>query len=71
MSSSVYIDNKGKDILILGKGPTQRLDCRERTELKGVVKYFSADFNPIGTNDILDIHKNLTETTWYNNVQVN
>ena len=42
----------------------------ERTELKGVVKYFSADFNPIGTNDILDIHKNLTETTWYNNVQV-
>ena len=27
MSSSVYIDNKGKDILILGKGPTQGLDC--------------------------------------------
>ena len=26
MSSSVHIDNKGKDILILGKGPTQRLD---------------------------------------------
>ena len=23
MSSSVHIDNKGKDILILGKGPTQ------------------------------------------------
>ena len=26
MSSSVHINNKGKDILILGKGPTQRLD---------------------------------------------
>ena len=25
MSSSVYIDNKGKYILILGKGPTQGL----------------------------------------------
>ena len=26
MSSSVHIDNKNKDILILGKGPTQGLD---------------------------------------------
>ena len=26
MSSCVHIDNKGKDILILGKGPTQGLD---------------------------------------------
>ena len=26
MSSSVHIDNKEKDILILGKGPTQRLN---------------------------------------------
>ena len=26
MSSSVHIDNKRKDILILGKGPTQGLD---------------------------------------------
>ena len=26
MSSSVHIYNKGKDILILGKGPTQGLD---------------------------------------------
>ena len=43
----------------------------KRTELKGVVKYFSADFNPNGTSDILGIHKYLTETTWYNNVWVN
>ena len=26
MSSSVQIDNNGKDILILGTGPTQELD---------------------------------------------
>ena len=26
MSPSVHVDNKGKDILILGEGPTQRLD---------------------------------------------
>ena len=26
MSSSVHIDNKGKDILIFGEGPTQGLD---------------------------------------------
>ena len=25
MSSSVHIDNKGKDIFILGKGPTQNI----------------------------------------------
>ena len=26
MSSSVHINNKGKDILIFGKGPIQQLD---------------------------------------------
>ena len=26
MSSSVHVDNTGKDILILGEGPTQGLD---------------------------------------------
>ena len=26
MSSSVHIDNKGKDVLILGEGPSDRLD---------------------------------------------
>ena len=35
MSSSVHVDNKKKDILILGEGPTQRLDdttlnCRKK-----------------------------------------
>ena len=31
----------------------------KKAVLKGVVKFFSVDFNPIDTNDILDIHKYL------------
>ena len=127
MSSSVHVDNEGKDILILGEGPTQGLDgttltaeakypinfiqsgkrfalslhynrsnsflfvnatkvyqCKAKnsemkdyalclghvskdltinniktTGLKGLVKFFSVDFNPIDTNNILDIYKYL------------
>ena len=33
--------------------------------LKGIVKCFSIDFNPIDTNDILDIHKYLMKRTCY------
>ena len=29
----------------------------KKAELKGVVNFFSLDFNPIETEDILDIHK--------------
>ena len=31
----------------------------KKTTLKGVIKFFSVDFNPIDNNDILDIHKYL------------
>ena len=31
----------------------------EKTGLKGSVKFLSVDFNPIDTNDILDIHRYL------------
>ena len=31
----------------------------KRTGLKGSVKLVSVDFNPIDTNDILDIHRYL------------
>ena len=34
MSSSVHVDNKGKDILILGKGPTQGLGKHSLTAEK-------------------------------------
>ena len=37
-----------------------------KTGLKGAVKFFSVDFNPIYTNDILeDIHKYLMKRSWY------
>ena len=36
MSSSAHVDNKTKDILILGEGPTQRLDD---TTLTAEAKY--------------------------------
>ena len=36
MNSSVYIDKKEKDILILGKGPTEGLD---NTKLTAEVQY--------------------------------
>ena len=36
-----------------------------KTGLKGVVKHFSIDFNPIDSNDILNIHKNLMKRTWH------
>ena len=31
--------------------------------LKGVIKCFSVDFNPVDTNDILGIHKYLMKRT--------
>ena len=36
----------------------------KKAGLKGVVKCFSIDFNPIDNNDILDIHKYLIKRTW-------
>ena len=36
MSSSVHVDNKGEDILILGEGPTEELDD---TTLTAEAKY--------------------------------
>ena len=36
-----------------------------KTGLKGVVKFFSVDFNPITNNDILDIHKYFMKRTWF------
>ena len=35
----------------------------KKTGLKGVVKFFSVDFNSIDTNDILDIHRYLMKRT--------
>ena len=35
----------------------------EETGLKGSVNAFSIDFNPIGTNDVLDTHRILMKET--------
>ena len=45
MSSSTKIDNRKKDILILGKGPTQGLEHTPRTE-----KMYSINFTEHNKN---------------------
>ena len=44
---------------MLGKISQKKLQLMiwKQTGLKGSVKSFSVEFNPIHTNDILDIHK--------------
>ena len=54
MSSSVRIDNKRKDILILGKVSTKRLDC---TTLTAEAKY-PINFTQSGKRFILSLHYN-------------
>ena len=54
MSSSGYVNNKGKDILILGEGPTQELDD---TTLTGEAKY-PINFTQSGERFILSLHYN-------------
>ena len=45
MNSSLHIDNKGKDMLILGKGPTQGLGKHSLS----VEKMYSINFTKINT----------------------
>ena len=54
MSSSVHVDNKGKDIVILGEGPTQRLDD---TTLTVEAKY-PISFTQSGKRFVLSLHHN-------------
>ena len=37
----------------------------DKNQIKRSCKFFSVDFNPIDTNDILDIHKYLMEERLY------
>ena len=54
MSSSVHVDNKGKDILILGEGPIQGLDDSTLTE---EAKY-SINFTQSRKRFVLSLHYN-------------
>ena len=53
MSSSVHIDNKGKNILILGKGPTQGLNHTLTAETQYLV-----NFTRPGIKFCLSLHYN-------------
>ena len=53
MSSSPHIDNKKKDILILGKGPTQGLEHTLTAE-----KLYSINFTKHNTKFCLSLHYN-------------
>ena len=54
MSSSVHLDNKGKGILILGKGPTQGLSEHSLT----AEKMYSVNFTDNGEKYCLSLHYN-------------
>ena len=54
MNSSSHIDNKGKDILILRKGPTQGLG----EHLLSAEKMYSVNFTKVNTKFCLRLHYN-------------
>ena len=54
MSSSIHVDNKKKDILILGKGPTQGLGKHSLT----AEKMYSVNFTVTRKNFRLSLHYN-------------
>ena len=54
MNSSIHVDNKGKDILILGKGPTQGLGEHSLT----AEKKFSINFSKDNIKCCLSLHYN-------------
>ena len=53
MSSSVHVNNKNKDILILGEGPTQGLDDTTAAEAK-----YPINFTQSGKRFVLSVHYN-------------
>ena len=54
MNSSIHVDNKGKDILILGKGPTQGLGEHSLT----AEKMYSTNFSKDNVKFCLSLHYN-------------
>ena len=53
MSTSIHIDNKKKDILVLGRGPTQELESTLTAE-----KMYSINFTVTKKNFCLSLHYN-------------
>ena len=63
MSSSVHVDNKGKDILIFGERATQGLDD---TTLTAEAKY-SIDFTQSEKKIVLSLHYNGSNSFLFGN----
>ena len=63
MNSSVHVDNKGKDILIYGEGPTQRLDD---TTLTAEAKY-SINITQSNRRFCLSLHYNESNSVLFVN----
>ena len=53
MSSSIHVDNKKKDILVLGRGPTQELESTLTAE-----KMYSINFTVTKKKFCLSLHYN-------------
>ena len=53
MSNSIHIDNKGKDILVLGRGPTQGLESPLTAE-----EIYSINFTVTKKKFCLSLHYN-------------
>ena len=67
MNSSVHVDNKGKDILILGKGPTQGLDEHSLT----AEKMYSVNFTDHRKKCCLSLHYNGANSSLFaNNTEI-
>ena len=60
MNSSPHIDNKGKDILLLGTGPTQGLGEHSLT----AEKMYSINFTKNNTKFCLSLHYNEANTSF-------
>ena len=63
MSSSAHIDDKNKDVLILGDGPTQGLDD---TTLTAEAKY-PINFTQPRKRFVLSLHYNGSNSFWFIN----
>ena len=63
LSSSMQIENKNKDILILGEGPTNRLDD---TTLRTEVRY-PIHFTQLGKRFVLSLHHNRSKSLLFVN----
>ena len=66
MSSSLHVDNKKKDILILGSGPTQGLEHTLTAE-----KMYSINFTATKKKFCLSLHYNETNSYLFVNVTKN